>query len=138
MFGNAVSYDGLSFFDESLKRHSKFNTWYQNMKQQVINGHKSCNVIKAQEIPAHSLTIEKVVTSAETQTENTIQDVEIQLRNLMQKNDKDSIQTDNPVNEELNRKNSPKEVDSKTNLRILTINYFVHVIAFTFAAWSSR
>ena len=134
MFGTVISYDGLSFIDESLKKHSKFNTWYQNMKQQVVNGHKSTKLIKTQE--AQSMN-KKEVNTAETQTDSSIKEVEIQLRNIMQKNE-DNIHVDKPENDNINKMTGLKEIDSKANLRVLTINYLVHVIAFTFAAWSGR
>lgn len=123
MFGNVSSYDGLSYFNPILQQNSKFHTWYIHMQDVMKKGPRAAEAVNNLQFMKSANEINKTIPAEAFSSEIS--------------NDKVNSYTQTESSEtgsNLVASNS----DSGLNLRVLSINYLVHVMAFTLAAWSGR
>lgn len=144
MFGNVKAFEGCALYREAIAKHPKFKDWYERTKSEIINGFEHKNKSntkflnfflpsfeeenkKQQSIietnqpdpsVAHNNSINKV-----SKVKKSDKKVERQTQTEQMPNEKKEV-ADKPTNNEL------------TTFRVLTVTYIVHMIAFTFAAWS--
>ena len=119
MFSTAYSFEGITFFRKLLDKHPKFQTWYERMKTETEKGPEqivTADRRKDEILPLEAATVEEL-----TQTNNNdiIEEKESQINNSA-----------------MTQKKSIK--DSLSALRILSITYLVHVLAFTVASCAAK
>jgi hypothetical protein len=119
MFGNVRTYEGCALFREAIAKHPKFRAWYDRMKLVVVKGPNATKLA--------SKSTGKTLLTLKSLNEEDFKSIPFSSYKLEKKFDME----DTP--EELLNENSNSK--SQTLIfRILTVNYLIHVIAFTFAS----
>lgn len=122
MYGTVNSYDGLSFFRKSLDKHVVFKSWYEQMQKELIKGEQGLAEINPKNVVS---TADKAIQKNESE------------KIILKEPNSSENQTDT------NQTKNDQQVSIKTNastmgLQILSVNYLVHVVAFTFASWCGK
>jgi hypothetical protein len=156
MYGTVKAYEGCAVFREAIAKHPKFKAWYEHMKSDVVTGHTQ----KLTDLKAHRFlfdffveSLEEMADPAETDRktkekaelksksaaklaaekqahiEKIRQEVQTQTEKATQK----SIQE---LNQSSVKELTPQQAEELRIFRVLTVTYLVHIVAFTFAAWS--
>jgi hypothetical protein len=139
MYGNVRAYEGCALFRESIAKHPKFRTWYENMKKEVVRGYsrhennkhsflfylQSLDNDKEEEllIPTESKTVETLPSKP----------------NVVKKSE--TTQTDSDSSFGLLENNSSKKNQDLSEIilfRILTLNYMINLIAFIYAGYMGK
>jgi hypothetical protein len=156
MYGTVKAFEGCAVFRESIAKHPKFKAWYERMKSDVVTGHTQ----KLTDLKAHRFMFDFFVSSLEE-----IADPAEVERKAKEKAEKKEASAKLPAQKQAHIDKIRQEVQTQTErateralqeladpqtkpqltpeqeeelrlFRILTVTYLVHVIAFTFAAWS--
>lgn len=111
MFGTARSYEGCALFRESIAKHPKFRLWYERMKLSVIKGFERMD----------RPTVGDLLYNQEEDNEDQV---------VLTEPEPEQV-TETKVDD----LNDTKPKLDKSSFRILTVNYLIHVLAFTYVAW---
>lgn len=132
MFSTAFSYEGLSFYRKLVDKHPTFKSWYDRMKTETEAG------------PEQRVTAEKrrdeimplEAATAEESTQTLPKDIEVIKDKTPQTKDSTTSTANKEFTTNVIELKIPK--DSISALRILSFNYLIHVVAFTYASWSAK
>jgi hypothetical protein len=139
MFGNVRAYEGCALFRESIAKHPKFRTWYENMKKEIVRGYsrhennkhgilfylqsldsdqeeelsKPVELNKIETLPSKS----KVITKPETTQTDLDSSLALLQNSSIKKN---------------------QELSQITLFRVLTLNYMINLIAFIYAGYMGK
>ncbi len=145
MFGNVRAYEGCALFRESIAKHSKFRTWYQNMKKEVIKGHQRHETSKfGLMFYLQSVDVEdeihdvepKAIETEKSRSSLAIKPVEKHVepskitRSESTQTQNDLVSTNNTIRTD--------ETTQITLFRVLTLNYLINLIAFTYAGYMGK
>jgi hypothetical protein len=121
MFGVVRTYEGCALFREAIAKHPIFRAWYDRMKLVVVKG-SNANKKASKPTGITSLTLKSL-------NEDDFKSISFSSYKLDRKPEKEEIP------EELSNENRKSQASI---FRILTINYLVHVVAFTFASLMNK
>lgn len=126
MYGSIRAFEGCALFRESISQHDTFKEWYERMQKVVLKGYEEYQVEKENDFFLKLFSVEELETLFKTQnlelTETNASVVEAN-KKLQIENEKEIL--------------SNKPDKSTRNLalfRILTTNYLIHVLAFSYAS----
>jgi hypothetical protein len=121
MYGSLRVFEGCAFFRESISQHTIFKEWYEHMQKAVLNGYEDEKILKNNDSFLNMFSIEDVEVLLKEQLTTTLYSSVIE------------------TNKKLEMSNKPE--NNKKNpafFRILTINYLIFVIAFSYVSWMAR
>jgi len=122
MYGSIRAFEGSALFRESISQHSTFKEWYERMQKIVLKGYEDYHDEKKDKsfFKLYSVEeLEKLLGAQLTKTNEQVFD----------------------ANEKLKTENDNYPDDSTKNLqffRIVTINYLIHIFAFSYASCMAK
>lgn len=125
MFGAIRAFEGCALFRESIAKHEKFRTWYEQMKSITTKRHK------------HDFDSNVKSFACRLQSVNEEDFLVVDKRTFSELVSKSSNHTASS-SLDANNKTTKISMPEKEVFRVLSINYLVHVFVFTYAAWMSR
>ena len=126
MYGSIRAFEGCAMFRELISQHDKFKEWYERMQKVVLKGYEEYQDEKKNNrfFKLHSVEeLEMLLKDQLTHTNDSVDDA----------NKKFEIGNEKEISNKI--ENSPINLSL---FRILTTNYLVHVLAFSYASWIAK
>jgi hypothetical protein len=132
-YGSIKSFEGCALFRESIAKHAKFRAWYERMRVAVIKRNEH------NETTASSLILKKkpIGQLLKSIDESTLRQIESEKETSSASASASTSPRQTPLLD-LKFSQTPQSLSQAEVFRILSVNYLVNVVIFTYAAWMSR
>lgn len=144
MYGNVRAYEGCALFRESIAKHPKFRSWYETMKKETIKGysrhakksHFFLQSVDEENEYVKSKPFEQPASAANRNNNNNNNNTFATITTTQSTQTQTQKETLLSKNHTI-RKNIG-DLPQLTIFRVLTLNYIINLIAFTYAGYMGK